>query len=103
MDATCISIGSLENVEKIERVLELIYVITYRDLCRSISPPDRPHMRCYRTGCQSPSFAVKALMNLYNSVCVVMSNYIAKENDQNGCNMHIDRSPQELQKNRKEA
>ena len=89
MDAKCIFIGSLENSQRIERGLEFIDVITYRDPCRLVSLPDRPNMDCYRSGCHSPIFAMKAYMNVYNSLCVGMSNCIAKENDQNGCNMHF--------------
>ena len=101
MDATCISIGSPENSQKIETGLESIYTITSLDLCRLISSPDRPNMDCYRGGCRSPTFAMKAFMNLYKSLCVVVSNYIAKENDQNGGNMHVCRLAEGFQKNRR--
>ena len=80
---------------------ELIDVISYRDLCRLMSPPDRPTMHCYRVGCHSLTFAMLAFMNLYVSLCVGMSKYIAKESDQNGCNMHFYRFAQGLQKNDK--
>ena len=42
MDASCIFVSSLEKFKENERVLELIYVITYRDLCRLISPQIGP-------------------------------------------------------------
>ena len=89
MDATSIFIGSLKDCKKMRRGPELIQIIPYRDLCRLISLPDRPNKDCYRVGCHSPIFAMKALMNLYNSLCVSMSNCIAKENGQNGCKMHF--------------
>jgi len=91
-----------EEFQKIERSPELIDFATYRDLCRLISPPDRPNMDYYRVGCHSPTFAMKAFMNLYNSLCVVMSNYIAKGNGQHGYNMHFDRFAEEFQQNREE-
>ena len=102
MDATCILIASLKICKKIERSLELIDVIPYRDVCRLISSPSKPNMDCSRVGCHSPTFAMKAFMNLYNSLCVIMSNYIAKGNGQHGCNMHFDRFVEEFQKNREE-
>ena len=102
MDATCILIGSLKNFKKIERSLELIDVITYRDLCRLISLPNKPNMDCYRDGCHSPTFAMEAVMSLYNSLCIVMTNYIAKGNSQHGCNMYFYGFAEEIQKNREE-
>ena len=90
-----------EEFQKIERGLELIDVITYRDLCRLISSPDKPNMTCYRGGCHSSTFAMSALMNLCNSLCVGMSNYIAKGNGQNGRNMHFYRFAHEFQRKRK--
>ena len=89
MDATSIFIGSLKDCKKMTRGPELIQVIPYRDLCRLISLPDRPNKDCYRGGCQSPTFAMKAYMHLYNSLCVSVSKYIAKENGKNGCKMHF--------------
>ena len=89
MDATCIFINSLEDSQRIGRGLEFIDVITYRDPCRLVSLPGGPNMDCHRSGCQSSTFAMKAYMNLYNSLCVGMPNRIAKENGQNGCNMHF--------------
>ena len=50
MDATCIFVGSLRNSIKIERGLELSDVITYRNLCRLVSAPDRPNMDSHRVG-----------------------------------------------------
>ena len=91
-----------EDLQKIERSPELIDVITYRDLCRLISPPNEPNMDCYRVGCHSPTFAMEAFMTLSISLCVVMSNYIAKGNGQHGCNMHFSRFAEEFQKNREE-
>ena len=89
MDVTCIFIASCKNFMRIESGLGSITVITYRYLCRLISPPNRPNMDCYRVGRHSPIFAMKAFKKLYNFQCVVMSNYTAKENDQHGCNMHL--------------
>ena len=48
MDAKCIFIGSLKNSQRIERGLEFIDVITYRNLCRLVSAPDRPNMDSHR-------------------------------------------------------
>ena len=84
MDATCIFIKSLQKFKKIEKALEFMNVVTYRDLCRLISPPDRPNMA-------SPTFGMKALMNLCNSLCVGMSSHIPKGDVQNVCNLHSDR------------
>ena len=103
MDATCIFIGSLWNSKKYERGFELIDVISYRDLCRLITPPDKPNMYSYGVGCHSLTFAMQAFMNLYNSLCVGMSKDIAKESSQNGCNMHFYRFALEFRKNTKEA
>ena len=89
MDAKCIFTSSLENSQRIERGFEFIDVISYRDPCLLVSLPGGPNMDWYRNGCQSPTFAMKAYMNLYNSLCVGMSNCIAKENGQNGCKMHF--------------
>ena len=101
MDATCIFIGSLKNSQRIERGLEFIDVITYRDPCRLVSLPDRPNMDCYRGRCQSPTFAMRAYMDLYNSLRVGMSNCIAKETRQNGRNMHFYRFALKFEKIRK--
>ena len=101
MDATCIFIGSLKNSQRIERGFEFIDVKTYRDPCRSVSLPGGPNMDCYRSACHSLTFAMKAFMNLYNSRCVGMSNCIAKENGQNGCNMHFYRFVLKFKKIRK--
>ena len=87
-----------QEFQNIERGLELIDVISYRGLRRLISSPDRPNMDCYRVGCHSPTFAMKACMNLYNSLCVVMSNCIGKENGQHECNMHFCRIADEVKK-----
>ena len=103
MDAKCIFMNSLEDSQRIERGLEFIDVITYRDPCRLVSLPDRPNKDCYRGGRHSQTFAMKAYMNLYNSLCVGMSNCIAKENDQNGCNMHFYRFVQFFPKKSKGA
>ena len=89
--------------KKYERGFEIIDVISYRNLCRLMSPRDRPNMYSYGVGCHSLTFAMKAFMNLYNSLCVGMSDYIAKENGQNGCNMHFYRFALEFKKNTKEA
>ena len=89
MDAKCIFIGSLENSQRIERGLEFIDVITYREPCLLVLLPGGPNKDWYRNGCQSPTFAMKIYMNVYNSLCVGMSNCIAKENGQNGCNMNF--------------
>ena len=77
--------------------------MTYRDLCRLIASPDRPNMACYRVVRHSPTFGMKALMNLCNSLCVGMSSHIPKGDGQNVCNLHSDRFVQEFQENRKEA
>ena len=89
--------------KKYERGSELINVISSRDLCRLMSPPDRPNMYCYGVGCHSLTFAMQAFMKLYNSLCVGMSEYIAKENGQNWCNMHFYRFALKFIKNAKEA
>ena len=89
MDATCIFIESLKDSKKMTRGPEIIHIIPYRDLCRLISLPDRPNKDCYRIGCHSSTFAMKAHMILYNSLCVSMAKYIAKENGQDGCKMHF--------------
>ena len=99
MDATCVFIGSLKDCLKMTGGPELIRIIHYRDLCRLILLPDGPNMDCYRIGCHSPSFARKAHMNLYNPLRVSMSNCIAKENGQNGCNMHFHRVAEEFPEN----
>ena len=85
-----------QEFQNIEMRPVLSDCISYRDLCRLISPPDRPNMDCYRGGCHTSTFAMKALMNLYNPLCVGISNYIAKENGQNGCNMHVSRFAKEF-------
>ena len=79
-----------------KKALEFINVVTYRDLCRLIARPDRPNMA-------SPTFGMKALMNLCNSLCVGMSSHIPKGDVQNVCNLHSDRFAQEFQENRKKA
>ena len=89
MYATCLFIGSLKDCKKMTRGPELIQVIPYRDLGRLVSRPDRPNKDCYRGGCHSQTFAMKAYMNLYNPLCVSMSEYIANENGQKGCKMHF--------------
>ena len=94
-------IGSLWNSKKYERGFEIIDVISYRNLCRLMSPRDRPNMYSYGVGCHSLTFAMKAFMNLYNSLCVGMSNCIAKENGQNWCNMHFYRFALKFKKIRK--
>ena len=90
-----------DEFKKIEKTFELIDVISSRDLCRLMSPPDRPNMYSYGVGCHSLTFVMKAYMNLYNSLCVGMSDYIAKESSQNGCNMHFYRFALKFKKIRK--
>ena len=102
MGATCIFIGSFNYSQKNRKgPFELIYVITYRDLCRLISPPHRPDMDCYKGGCHTPTFAMKVFKSLYNSLCLGMSNYVGEENGQNGCYMHFYSFVQEFHENRK--
>ena len=101
MDATCIFIGSLMGSQKIAKGFEKMDVIIYRDLCCLMSPPDRSNMDCYRIGCYSPAFAIEIFMDLYNSICVGMSNDIAKGDDQHGCDMHFYKLAGEFHRNRK--
>ena len=101
MDAKCIFMNSLEDSQRIERGLEFIDVITYRDPCRLVSVLGGPNMYCYGIGCHSFTFAMKAFMNLYNSLYVSVSNYIAKANGQNWCIMHFYRFALKFKKIRK--